>query len=276
MKFLEHHFYIDAGVTLTNIDQLNTEKKEQDFGNQSFENKEKNSEFETDNLSDSKLNSNTSEILKNNIATVSNNLEMINDSLETNIDNSADGFINSTNSEKMTVNNHENNLHQLFENLTNVTDDVKINLKSLNVKIKPSNSSSDMATELKTKSIVNKRHSSIITKEYLEKEIKKVNNRRSLNIQTRDVSRIPVSVKSYLRETKHKNEINYESNNDTENQRVNELETNDTTCYKQKIPSLKNNFKSSHIKSNNNKISNQIGNPSSSITRTSYLPISTW
>ncbi|KAK4873140.1 hypothetical protein RN001_015169 [Aquatica leii] len=67
----------------------------------------------------------------------------------------------------------------------NITDDDKVNLRKL--------PNADNSTDKSVKKKVNKRYSSVLSETCLLKQEQKVMNRRSLNLSTKTISRIPIS-----------------------------------------------------------------------------------
>lgn len=182
MKFLKHHFYIDAGVNIAKLDQIKTEK--------------------IDNFKNEK-------IIKSELTQLD---EKVNNTKENKLVNSSEEVRHLKNSEKakllnkpkepLPINNEE---IQLLNNSTNITDDVKINLKIMSEQnyMEKSTSESNLKTtnlldhNKPTKKFINKRHSSVFTVTCDDSRITKLNNRRSLNIQSQDMSKIPVPIKSF-------------------------------------------------------------------------------
>lgn len=102
-------------------------------------------------------------------------------------------------------------IDKLKNSTTNITDDVKVNLRKLNEQ-------SSKLQQPKNYNKVHKRHSTIITTPNIDINSKKSQNRRSLNIQTKDLSKIPIfSSKS----------IKIETNRDLSNKENKKTDKND-------------------------------------------------
>lgn len=107
----------------------------------------------------------------------------------------------------------ETDLKALEIATTNITDDVKVNLRKLTKK------SDERNIEIEDKSTtVNKRHSSVFSTNCLETRTRKHNNRRSLNIPIREQSKIPVSRSS--------KEITHTTSNKLKSNKNNEVSCN--------------------------------------------------
>lgn len=151
MSFLEQHFYIDAGISLPQIEQpIDTEICEVA------------TEFEE------QLNLYSGD---SSVATVS---------------------VENVNIETMS----ESELKKLETSTTNITDDVKVNLrKRTNKKTTNRKSLLSPPKDLACGSLKNKRYSSVFPSDLRNNRSVKITNRRSLNIGAGDLSRIPVCVK---------------------------------------------------------------------------------
>lgn len=122
----------------------------------------------------------------------------------------------------------ETEIKLLQNSTTNITDDVKVNLRNITRKEQSKIIPPKIYVRCdQNQSNVKKRHSSIFSSSCLDEQNRKNTNRRSLNIQSRDFSKIPISSKKQGSSRKSKSQTNI-CKCTAENDSANNRDTNDS------------------------------------------------
>lgn len=126
-------------------------------------------------------------------------------------------------------------IDKLQNSTTNITDDVKVNLRKINEQ-------SSKLQQPKSYYKIHKRHSTIISTPNFDGGLRKSLNRRSLNIQSKDLSRIPVFSSKTSKPELNKDVSNKENAKTDKSDQISDhvLENNNEIAAKNNIDSLQN------------------------------------